>query len=407
MNCGRIALSHLGGLQSLPLAQSLHDCGLLERFFTGMYLKKGPIATVLSLFAPKIAGYCADIERQLVTLVPGPFFTNKILSRLTSHDQGARIALESLAWHDHAVAKLLNTVRGDVFVGYELSCAESFSKARERGMVCVLEAMSVHYTVQLRELGASKTGEETLRSVATKDREIAAADWIVVLSSAAKASYEAAGFPSEHICVIPPFIDTTQLSARARHARGRRTGIRFLFVGNDGHHKGVDLLVEAFDGLDATGKKLRVIGAARREALSAQEQSIELLPRMSRAALVEHFEWADVLVLPSRFDGFGFVVVEALASGKPVIVSTAVGAADLVREGRNGWIFRSGDVTDLTRAMLASFCARDSLRDMAEPARDSVRQLSFENYSSRVATFYAQIRGRRLVASQAIRGGEP
>ena len=62
-----------------------------------------------------------------------------------------------------------------------------------------------------------------------------------------------------------------------------------------------------------------------------------------------------MFVLPSRHDGWGVVVNQAIAAGLPVICSDAVGAAaDLVSNGVNGYVFPSGNVEQLAEAM-ASF----------------------------------------------------
>src|SRR5205823_740560 len=69
-------------------------------------------------------------------------------------------------------------------------------------------------------------------------------------------------------------------------------------------------------------------------------------------ALPEYFARADVFVLPSRHDGWGVVVNQAIGAGLPVICSDAVGAGlDLVEEGVNGLRFAAGDVDGLQRAM--------------------------------------------------------
>jgi glycosyltransferase involved in cell wall biosynthesis len=60
---------------------------------------------------------------------------------------------------------------------------------------------------------------------------------------------------------------------------------------------------------------------------------------------------ADVLVLPSRWDGWGMVVNEALTAGVPVIVSDRCGAADLIQHGVNGFVFRSEDVDGLRQCL--------------------------------------------------------
>src|SRR5205085_7709712 len=60
---------------------------------------------------------------------------------------------------------------------------------------------------------------------------------------------------------------------------------------------------------------------------------------------------ASALVLPSRFDGWGLVINEALMAGVPVIVSNACGAAELVQDGVHGFVFSSGDSASLATKM--------------------------------------------------------
>jgi len=72
-------------------------------------------------------------------------------------------------------------------------------------------------------------------------------------------------------------------------------------------------------------------------------------------ALPALYAEADALVLPSRHDGWGLVVNEALASGIPVVATTAVGAAtDLLREGETGFLVPPADVGALATALLAA-----------------------------------------------------
>ena len=81
------------------------------------------------------------------------------------------------------------------------------------------------------------------------------------------------------------------------------------------------------------------------------------------------YHWAEILVLPSLEDGFGFVVAEAMPGGRPVIVTDACGAASLVRHGRNGWVIRSGDCVALTAALEEAYRRRSDLADMGLEAR--------------------------------------
>ena len=77
------------------------------------------------------------------------------------------------------------------------------------------------------------------------------------------------------------------------------------------------------------------------------------LPRISTARCdAAIFAAADAFVLPSRHDGWGVVVNEALGAGLPIIVSDRVGARDLVQHGGNGFITSVGDIDGLAGALL-------------------------------------------------------
>lgn len=156
----------------------------------------------------------------------------------------------------------------------------------------------------------------------------------------------------------------------------------FLFVGRLIETKGVSLLVEAFETVaPATGAQLVIAGegpleerltrqakgkAVRIEGFVTQEQLLDLLAR------------ADCLVLPSTYEPFGVVVMEAMASGLPVVLSDRVGSGtDLVEQGVNGWTFPSGNRDRLIEAMLLAVKhARDP--EMKLAARHAALQWDFD-----------------------------
>jgi glycosyltransferase involved in cell wall biosynthesis len=101
-------------------------------------------------------------------------------------------------------------------------------------------------------------------------------------------------------------------------------------------------------------------------------------------ALPQFFAQADVFVLPSRYDGWGVVVNQALGAGLPIIASDQVGAAfELIRASENGFIFPAGDTNALAAAMRqytttpalaeAHAAASRRLRDEWTPAHGAER----------------------------------
>ena len=131
----------------------------------------------------------------------------------------------------------------------------------------------------------------------------------------------------------------------------------FLFCGQMIARKGVDLLLAAFAELGPTARLLLVGREADLPALLAPlpadvRERCEYAGFQPPEELPRFFAQADVFVLPSRYDGWGVVVNQAIGAGLPVICSDMVGAGhDLVDEEVNGLKFRVGDRVSLAEKM--------------------------------------------------------
>lgn len=143
-------------------------------------------------------------------------------------------------------------------------------------------------------------------------------------------------------------------------------GVEIIFVGQVIHRKGIDLLVEAMLPLFDERPDLYLTIVGEGEMAAALRERVRTLKMTGRIVfegvlppdkIPARVARADLLVLPSRWDGWGVVVNEAFSAGVPVIVSAHCGAADLVHHGSNGYIFRAEDREDL-RACLRQFLDR-------------------------------------------------
>jgi glycosyltransferase involved in cell wall biosynthesis len=159
---------------------------------------------------------------------------------------------------------------------------------------------------------------------------------------------------------VPYFCDLDRFRLAASERRDRRKEtIYVLFSGQLIERKGVDVLVRAFCRISCQVPKLRLQILGTGPALPGLTKLIPLELRhriqffgfQQPDAMPEIFAAADIFVLPSRHDGWGVVVNEALGAGLPIIVSDRVGARDLVEHGRNGLITRAGDVDSLAGAL--------------------------------------------------------
>ena len=157
-----------------------------------------------------------------------------------------------------------------------------------------------------------------------------------------------------------------------------------LFVGSLIRRKGCDLILEAMKRSSSSAWCLIVGEGPDLESLRAQAKSLGVSqtvifhPYVDYAQLPKFWAAADAMILPSRFDAWPVVVVEALVAGLPVIGSSACGSVrDCVEDGLTGWIFKSEDVAQLAdRISKFEGTAKARLLRMGEQAQLSMERLS-------------------------------
>ncbi len=148
--------------------------------------------------------------------------------------------------------------------------------------------------------------------------------------------------------------------------------LRFGFVGTIAEYKGVHVLVEAFEGVEAADVELRIWG----DVETFQEYKHRLLPlarnprtrfmgRFDNGKIAEVMADLDVLIVPSLwYENSPLTIHEAWLAGLPVICSDIGGMAELVEDGVNGFHFRMGDAADLRAKMERFIADRDLARTM-------------------------------------------
>lgn len=163
--------------------------------------------------------------------------------------------------------------------------------------------------------------------------------------------------------------------------------LQILFVGQVIGRKGVDLLLDAlFPLFGRYGHfQLRVVGDGemtgelRARALDAGVGDRVIFSGVvSSADILSVIAHSDLLVLPSRWDGWGMVVNEALSVGVPAVVSSSCGAADLIENGVNGFVFKSENVENLRACLDTLLRDPDTLAACKRGAADTGRMLSVD-----------------------------
>jgi D-inositol-3-phosphate glycosyltransferase len=237
---------------------------------------------------------------------------------------------------------------------------------RERWSVPVLQMF--HTLARLKNAVARSPGEvEPLRRIEGEMELVAGVDRIVAANVVERehlARYY--GADPARVAVVPCGVDTELFrpgdSGEARRALGLDGRPRVLFVGRLAPIKGLDTLVDAIALLRArrSPAELLIVGGDADEALEGHEAhlrrriergglggSVRLLGRQSQQRLRTYFVAADLMVLPSYYESFGMVALEAMACGIPVVASRVGGLTTTVRDGVTGSLVPEGDAAAL------------------------------------------------------------
>ena len=157
--------------------------------------------------------------------------------------------------------------------------------------------------------------------------------------------------PAERVTVVGAGVNFRQLpDVTTRTATDAPT---LLFIGNDFVRKGGNVLLAAFAEVrrQVPRATLQIVGTPHR---IADQPGVRVLGRVrDRAQVARLYAAADVFAMPSYFDPFPLVLLEAMASGLPCVATDTCAIPDIVQHGQTGLLVTTGDVAGLTDALLA------------------------------------------------------
>jgi glycosyltransferase involved in cell wall biosynthesis len=211
-----------------------------------------------------------------------------------------------------------------------------------------------------------------------------------IVPGAAAREYVRAFAPDARIEVAPNAVDNALFASRVGDREAIRAelgleGCCFLYVGRLAPEKGVDVLLQAFEGIDGD---LLLAGAGPEEGRlrALAPPRTRFLGHVDRDELPAWYAAADVLVLPSLSEPWGMPLNEAAAAELPLIATDAVGGArELVESGRNGFVVSAGEASELHDALeriAGDGCFR---RAAGQHSRDLASQLTPDRWADSVA----------------------
>jgi len=192
-------------------------------------------------------------------------------------------------------------------------------------------------------------------------------DAFIALTDFAAAKLSEGGLPADRLHVKPNFVSPDP------GARGG-AGDGFLFAGRLSPEKGIGTLIEAAPMLP-TGIVVRVAGdgseTGRLAAAAARHPSLRPLGRLAPEGVAEELRRSRALVFPSLwYEGLPMTILEAFASGVPVIAARRGAAATLVRDGETGITFTPGDAAGLASCVTWAEAHPQEMDGLGRAARE-------------------------------------
>ena len=160
-------------------------------------------------------------------------------------------------------------------------------------------------------------------------------------------------------------------------------------------HKGIDVLINALPFI-RNKYRLLVIGVGSDEKMLKTlaktlgvEQNIDFVGYLENVS--EAFRKMDILVVPSRFESFGLVAIEAQMAGIPVIAANVGGLVEIIRHEQNGLKFESENIQDLSSTINFAMENPEILKKLAKTAQKDVKKYSFENFDKDLTNLYRKL----------------
>jgi glycosyltransferase involved in cell wall biosynthesis len=332
------------------------------------------------------------IYGSLDTLSGGFFYDRTVVEYLQQH--GSEVEIISLPWrnypkhlldsYNHVLLNRLASLDVDVLLEDELNHPSLFRlnkilRKRSRypilSIVHHLRSSELHPTALLPLY--RQIERNFLRSV----------DGFIYNSQTTRQAVEKLrGSAARHVVALPAGDRFGGLHSERILDRSRQNGpLRLLFVGNIIERKGLHTLLAAFRQIPSVPVELRVAGREdvnpayalrmQREALLLGSR-VNFLGRLTDRQLEDELGAAQVLVVPSTYEGFGIVYLEGMAFGLPALATRAGAAGEIIEDGHSGFLVAPEDPAALAQAITLLANDRSRLVTMSLAARERFEQFS-------------------------------
>lgn len=399
----QVAVAQIGARRHYDVPVALHRAGLLSHFFTDVYSGPGSWLYPILRAVPRcfqnpglqrLRERRGDIPKDRITAF------NRFALKINSASRG-KTALERInknlqmadAFQGAIIRRGLNGA--EAVYCFDTAALELFRQAGSQGIYRVLEQCCVPRRVERgllaennrlwpgwEEVSLTPAGLEPLVQRETAEWDLA--DLILAPSEFVAQALQVSGVSREKVAVVPygfAIKPITFATSDQPYIQNGDKYLRILFVGEVGLRKGIPYLLDAIKRLKGNSIQTKIVGGIqiKERYLSPYSDYVDFVGHVPRSEVQNYYQWADVFVLPSTYEGSAGVIYEALSFGLPVITTPHAGS--VVRDGLDGYIVPIRDAEALAERIETLLKNRDLLLWMSQNARENSKNFTLIRYS--------------------------
>lgn len=400
----KIIIAHPGRQHSFRVAKALKDKGWLYKYITTVYNKDDSLIMRVSRLFLNHDNLIRANKRKCESLKDSDVilfdeFLGYLILFLLRVDKTKKV----YTWLNERVrdsfgrkvAKYAIKHKVDAVICYDANSKECFRILKKKAPEIIRILDNAHparnylhkvYNEKLNSAGKfSKTYEACGYIMDSKiseyfGTEIDQADYHIVASSFSENALLFNNVKKFKIIKVPYGVESNRIFFNERKYKGP---LKVLFVGEINQRKGIAQILEVAKQLSQKNVEFNLIGMGREYQSYLYEdylQYVNFLGRVSYDTLMKNYEENHIFIFPTMGEGFGLVLLEAMASGLPVIASKNCAGPDLIEDGYNGFLIEAGDTNALKERIIWFNNNNDKIREMSKNARSTALNFSWERY---------------------------
>jgi glycosyltransferase involved in cell wall biosynthesis len=292
-------------------------------------------------------------------------------------------------YFENFASKSIDYKNTDIIIGWSGFSYKTFIKAKAYKIIKICERGSTHIKFQKEILQEEykkfnikfKFNEEEIEK---EIKEYNLADYISVPSNFSKKTFLENGVEERKIITTPYGVDLSIFKNRPKTDKI----FRFISVGRIGLRKGSFYTLKAFDELKIPNCELLMIGSIEDEFATIANQfknniNIIFINHVDQKLLTKFYNQSDVFIISSIEDGFAMVILQALASGLPVICTQNSGGSEEIIDGENGFILEPRNIKILKEKMIF-FLNPENLVNLKKKVGKIISNLSWKKYGDAI-----------------------